>query len=516
MTFYTKLRKAVWLPLLLILAMILASCASGSGDKNQGGEPATIKVMYWDEYGFNSEFGMLFYALHPHIDIEVVSTSRIQLGGETDNYKEQFEQFIEEEKPDILMLDQEQYENFAADGRLVSLDPFITRDKYDIEGFVPGLIEFMKEKGGGELYGLTPHFSSQVIYYNKDLFDRYNIEYPQDKMSWEELLNLAMRFPTDGSDDERIYGLNIGYQSDLFGFGQMIGSTLGLRTVNPADKRITLDSDSWVQVYELAHKALNSGALYKEDPFNFSGSMSYEDFLLRNPFISGKVAMTIEGTYMMQQIKEAANAIPDKAVSNWDLVTIPVDPANPDYSHHVNFYNIFAINAESPNRDAAWEFIKYIHSDEFARVKSKSFTGQFPVRTNYMKDDEGRNLAAFYMLKPAGSNLYAGMDDLPQNFYMQAYSIGQDEMSAVENDQKTVAEALASMQTRLQAALDDAIENPDAEVEFPMFEEQVSSGAGMVITESSEEVMVMPDDGVIPEISEPEAEAEEADSGETE
>jgi multiple sugar transport system substrate-binding protein len=455
-------RMSCRLALLLALTMLLASCRSGAGNQEQGGEPVSLKVLFWDEQAFNSEYGMLYYALHPNVEFEVVSTSKIQASGteSSEDYEKKWEQFIQDEKPDILMLNQQQYEKYAADGRLVSLESYIARDKLDLDGFIPGLIDLMREKGGGELYGLAPHFYSQAIYYNKDLFDRYNIGYPTDKMSWEEVLNLAGRFPTDGSDEDRIYGLSIGTSTELFPLGIAIGSTSGLRVVNPADKRISIDSESWVRVYESALRAIQSGTLYSDENRSFSGS--YEDYLLQNPFVSGKVAMAIDGTYLLQRIREAAGIVPDKTVKNWDVVTIPVDPANPDYSNDISLSNIFAINPESPNRDAAWDFIRYIHSDDYARVKSKTFIGQFPVRTKYIRDEEGRNMAAFYLLKPSGTNLYAGFEDLPQDFFMQYYSIGSEEMKLVMDDQKTVAEALASMQTRLQAALDQALANPDS------------------------------------------------------
>jgi len=458
-----KLRSQRWLTAVLAMVLLLAACSSGGKERESGGEPTTIKAMYWNEQSFNMDYGMLFYALHPDIEIEVAATSAIQFA--EGDYNEKLDEFIRSEKPDILMLNLDQYKEFAADGRLVSLESFITNEKFDLEGLLPGLVDLMREKGGGELYGLTPQFSSQAVYYNKDLFDRYNIGYPTDKMSWEELLNLAARFPTDGSDEDRIYGIQLGYMGgDLYDLGQQIGTTLGLRVVNPADKRVSIDSESWVRAYETALKAIRSGALYRNDNNTNSGvvvSMSYEDYLLSNPFIGGKVAMTIDGAYLMQQIREAANTLPDKAIKNWDIVTLPVDPSNPDYTHANMFYNIFAINAESANREAAWEFIRYIHSDEYARVKSKMFNGQFPVRTKYIQDEEGKNVAAFYALKPLDTNLYAGLDDLPQEFFSQYYMIGREEMQAVTDDRKTVAEALASMQTRLQAALDQVLANQE-------------------------------------------------------
>ena len=453
------LRLSRWLILLLAMSLILASCSSGSGGSAQGGEPTTIKVMYWHEQSFQQEYGMLFYAFHPNIEVEVVNTNAIQATG--DDYEEKWDEFIRNEKPDILLLNQQQYEEFVADGRLVSLESYIARDKFELEGLLPGMVDLLREKGDGELYGLTPYFYSQAIFYNKDLFDRFGVEYPTDRMSWEELLNLAARFPTDGSDEDRIYGLHLG-TSDVQNLAHMIGLAQGLRLVNPADKRVSLDTDSWVRAYETALNAIRSGTIYKEENFEFSGSMRYEDFLLRDPFIKGKVAMSVGQTYLLQQIREAANVVPDKAVKNWDLVTMPVDPANPDISNHISFYEIFAINAESANRDAAWAFIKYIHSDDFARVKAKTLTGQLPVRTKYIRDNEGRNIGAFYALKPSGADLYSGLlNDLPNNFFMQFSVISQEEMQAVLDDRKTVKEALASMQARLQAALDEALANKD-------------------------------------------------------
>mgnify|MGYP001274487482 CR=1 FL=1 len=442
---------------MLVLALLTAACSSGGTREEAGGEPVTLKVMYWNDQSFHSDYGMLYYAMNPNVEFEVASTAKIRLS-EGDNYKDKLDEFIREEKPDILMLDLEQYEEYAADGRLVSLESYLTRDKVDLDGFVPGLIELMRSKGGGEVYGLTPYFASQAVYYNKDLFDRYGIDYPTDRMSWEELLHLAARFPSDGSGEDRVYGLNIGYYTDLFQFGQRIGMTLGLREINPADMRVLVDSDSWARVYEMALDALRSGALYKVEAADFEGGYdSYDEYLLRDPFISGKAAMTIDGLYMMQQIREAQEYVPDKAVKNWDLVTVPVDPANPDYTNDISFYNIFAINAESMSRDAAWDFIRYIHSDDYARVMSKVLSGTIPVRTKSIRDDEGRNLAAFYLLKPTGTNMYADYADLPDEFFMQYYTIGTEEMQAVTEDRKTVAEALASMQTRLQAALDKAL-----------------------------------------------------------
>ena len=95
--------------------------------------------------------------------------------------------------------------------------------------------------------------------------------------------------------------------------------------------------------------------------------------MLRDPFLAGRLAMKFESTYMLDQIKEAQTRLKDKVVQNWDLVTIPVDPQNPDGSTNMNFGQIFAINAKSVNADAAKEFIPLHHR---RRIREGDVQGQ--------------------------------------------------------------------------------------------------------------------------------------------
>ena len=103
-------------------------------------------------------------------------------------------------------------------------DTMTEDEKFNKETLIPGLLDYMKEMGGGKLYGLSPSFYSQVIFYNKDMFNKYGIPLPEDRMSWEKVFELAQRFPTDGAKDKRVYGLSFGYNSDVYQLGSMLGS----------------------------------------------------------------------------------------------------------------------------------------------------------------------------------------------------------------------------------------------------------------------------------------------------
>lgn len=442
----------------LLAAAILTGCSFGGNDAKADKTSTTLKVMYYDENSFYQEYGMLFSALHPEIEIQVVSTQSIyrnsgEEGGEID-YKKRKQEFIDKEKPDILMVEMSEYEKMAQEGRFIELEAYIAKDQFDTEGLVPGMIDYMKELGGGKLYGFPSGFNSQALYYNKALFDKFNIAYPTDQMTWPEVIQLARQFPIDGGIEDRIYGIKAGYGGELTELTMMIANAEGLSFVNPTTKQMTINTTGWKNVLQTAYDALKSEALYFENMNQsmMSGNGSYEEFLKRNPFISGRLAMTIESSWFIREIKQAEEYFKEEGdiVKDWDIVTIPVSAQFPDQSSSTHYDNIFSISKHSANTDAAWKFISYISSGEYARVKSKlSYNNGFSIHTQYIKDDEGRNFAAFYKLKPSKQNLQESeFDKLPKQFGMMFYTLMGEEFRAVQAGTRSIDEALDSLQVK--------------------------------------------------------------------
>ncbi|BBH22017.1 hypothetical protein Back11_33620 [Paenibacillus baekrokdamisoli] len=431
--------------------IVMSGCSLGGGGSDTSSEKSALKVMYYDERSFYDQYGMLYSALHQNVDLSVVSNQNTSNEPVKDP-EAAFNKFIEEQQPDIIMLSPDQLTKYAGEGKLVELDAMTEEKSFNKETLVPGLLDYMKDLGEGKIYGLSPNFYSQVIFYNKDMFSKYGITLPEDRMSWDKLFELAQRFPKDGAKDKRVYGLSLGYSSDIYQLGSLIGSAQNLSMFNPKSKQVTIDTDAWKKVFQTAVNGLKSGALYTEDQ-NGSSSSSYEDYLMRDPFVSGKLAMKFEGAYLMSQIKEAQTRLKDKVIKNWDIVTVPVDPQNPDSSPNMSFGQIFAINSKSVNIDAAKDFIRYVTSEEFARVNAKRDNGNFPVRTKYIADDSNHNMKAFYSLKPMQSSIYKDMDKLPQNFFMQFMTIAQEELKGALDGKKSIDDALALVQTKGQQAL---------------------------------------------------------------
>ncbi|MNW58679.1 hypothetical protein D3C74_365580 [compost metagenome] len=76
-----------------------------------------------------------------------------------------------------------------------------------------------------------------------------------------------------------------------------------------------------------------------------------KDFFSKDLFLSGQAAMVLEGSYYLNQITQSENQ--NGSAINWDIVTIPVDPAEPDATIAMGLPDIFGINANSPNGNSS-------------------------------------------------------------------------------------------------------------------------------------------------------------------
>lgn len=458
-----RLHKFIMAALAGLLVLVAAGC-SGAPAKNTQTQ-RSMKVMFWDESYFFQQYGDLFAMQYPNVDIEVINTQSIYNSndGEITDYNKAVRDFIDKEQPDVVMVSMENYEKMVAEGTLMELDTFIERDKYNTETIYPALIDMLKEKGGGKLYGLSPSFSGSAVFYNTDLFNKYGIELPHDGMTWQEIMDLARRFPTDGDEKTRIYGYGANYSMGLNNLVQMIASAEGLNYINPDTLKITINTDSWKRVYKMALDATEAKAVYNPTDNGFMGG-SMEDYYKSQLFLMGRMAMTIGDPYMLQNMKEAKNAIKDYKPFQLGMVAGPVDPADPETTRSIYFSEIFAIRGGSPNADAAWDFLKFVNGEDYARIKSRTLNNGLLSRMGFNKEYDGNSLDVFYKLKPKlGESNYSRLaEKIPNDFYQQYQPILDREIGLVEQKKKSLDEALKTIEAEGQAVLDKSVKEKEA------------------------------------------------------
>ncbi|WP_435924854.1 ABC transporter substrate-binding protein [Paenibacillus sp. DYY-L-2] len=450
--------------ILVISCLAVVGCTSVPKGPRENQETTTLKVIYHDSELFYKQYGDWFTTLNNHIQFEVISDADIYMDMSDKTKEEVYAQFIREKQPDILILDAHQFKNQINNGILTELDSLSTRDNYNLDGFVPGLVDQFRELGGGSLYGLTPSFSSKAIFYNKDLFKKNNIDLPSDGMSWYDIIDLARRFSTEGDKQTRVYGYSGGdvYEApmDLVILIDKMSQAEGLSIVNTDKMQVTIDTDAWKKVIQTAIKAEKSGAIFNSMDELFTSGTN-EEFYDSQPFLMGRSAMHIGSVTSLALMNNFKNNVNDYVPFELGIAAGPADPLDPT-STYVTPGDILAINIASVNQDAAWEFIKYVCGEDYARASSESnelLLGQQLLlsREGYMTDYEGTSLEPFYSLKlkfPRRSNDWY---KLPDQFFNDFATILSRELEPVKKGQNSLDEAVATVESEAQTLLDQSL-----------------------------------------------------------
>ncbi|MGG0813467.1 extracellular solute-binding protein [Paenibacillus alvei] len=427
-----------------------------------------IRVVYKSEDAFYQDYGNFFKMMSPDIDVEVISQEEMFGGADKEesfDWNEEKKKLLDKYKPDVLFLNESMFETFAQEGRLYDIEPAISQDQYKLDGFMPGLIDRLRAKGNGKLYGLTPSFETNVIYYNRNLFKKYQIEPPNGKMTWKELLDLAERFASVESGKKQVFGLyqTKGPASLMYD----IAAASGLKLVDEKSSKLLIDSDGWKEAMKMTADAVRNHAAYAPPPmeegeqldgYDNSDFEKHRDYLKQYSrsnelFYIGQAAMTIQAPWFASFLRDIPYYSKTPEI-DWGIAAAPVNPAKPDESAYVKLSEIYAISADSPNKRAAWEFVKFVNGPEMAQVAGKAMNDTLPTRSDYFKDFRGRETDAFYLLKPMQASGVSDKKSIPAGFHSEFDVLLSDVLKSLIDQEKTLDEAVAELQLKGQEMLD--------------------------------------------------------------
>lgn len=382
----------------LIILVLLVGCEAVKKEDPQANissSKGSLRIMYPYKELFMNNFGYAFQLKHPGIDLEILSSEELARSG----YKsEDVVRFIMSNRPDIIVVDPHAYQNKNVQNMLLPLERSLQQDNIKLDSFVPSIISFLNDSGEKPLYGLAPSFDSQAIYWNKELFDRYGVSYPNELMSWEDVLIKAKKFK---------------YANDVFGlyewhpqkfdpftlFYKIIESyRIDFSTPQSAERLVAGDP-FYRTIWDHVISAYQGGYVYNplQQPTG-EGNPGQNEYK-SNLFLQGKAAMYVDSNYFLKYLRDTS--IKHISEIKWELAVMPVNPHQPNESHYYNIRDIYGINSSSTNVEEAWLMLRHIHSDETARTLSK-YDDYFGISAKlaYAREFQGRDLSAFYHLKP--------------------------------------------------------------------------------------------------------------------
>ncbi len=354
---------------------------------------------------------------------------------------------IDSQNPDIILLDPDQMSLLIAENHVMDLDSFIQNDDFDLDGIAPYVKEGIKEIGQGKLFGLAPYFRSQVLLYNKNLFDETGIAYPKDGMTWDETFQLAQRLSFK-KDNHQVFGISLGKSSVFDNMLYSYTTSLGLRMMDLDSGKMTVQSQEWEQAWktmiDLERNMVMPGpdSLYFQD--RVTGPYDFDDFL------SGRAAMEIvDQEIIVELMNRNKKSSGDLNKINWDIVSLPDHPSNPGSSNDLNVAGLMSINSKSGNNELAWSFIKFINGDQWAKIKTGS-KEYLLSRTAFNKPLEqlNYNINAFFTKTPVNPGY--NLDRLQQENtgYIDLLNLGRTKFELAASGQIDTKRAIAEWQTQ--------------------------------------------------------------------
>lgn len=313
----------------------------------------------------------MFEAEHPDIDVQFVIMG-------WDDYEKKTQSMIMGKECDVYQVPA--IAAIAAQGLLENLGPYIENDSdFDLDVYIDGQVDGWKcvgpEDEEAQIYGLPMIADTRFILYDKQLFDEWGVEYLSETPTLEEIEEKAAAMTgTNPVTGEHNYGLFFkGTDGDdvLMNINEYYGGTWGEgSSVN--DMKVAFDSETMV-------KSLNKMVdLIQYCP---DGVMLYQ---------GGEAFGTANNNIAINMRCNPANYFNLKALGLEDRYGVARLFVNEDEGMGGLFVGSpVAIASNCEVKDAAWEYVKFTASEEFAQYFWENQTNEGLPAVKAALDFEG-------------------------------------------------------------------------------------------------------------------------------
>jgi len=251
--------------------------------------------------------------------------------------------------PDVGIADYGRLVSYAKNGMLNSVQNYVTASSYPLDKMMEGAVsqyrwadgEFDSGGKGGNMFGLPSDAQSQVMVYNKKMFDDAGVAYPTDDWTWDDVVTAAK---TITKPDQNVWGIQ--YISPYILLKTNFVAAAGGAVHTPDFSASLLDSPETIEAYKW-----NWDLIYTHNVSPKPGAGGQT-----NPFMTGQVAMYVEGVWW---ISDFVNGIKD---FDWDVALFPKHPKTGKRTTTVESDGWWMYKGTKVP-DTAWELMSYLSSE---------------------------------------------------------------------------------------------------------------------------------------------------------
>ncbi len=313
-------------------------------------------------------------------------------------------QFAAGNPPDVVIAFGPALRKWVDTGQGLCLDDYVTEEVKDYDPKVVALYGYGLD---GRLYTLPATFGWFTLFYNKDMFDKAGVSYPDNSWDWNSLLEASKKLTKKESGKPGEFGYQVvGFLDwNLSQFIWQNGGHVTPNDVDPGDT-ILIDSPEAIEALEFVHDMV-----WKHHVAPKPAEMG--DLQAWNTFLFGRVAMQINGYTDFKFNTEGAKF-------RWDIAQLPKGPVKRAVRGSGDG---IMVSRRTKYPDEAVKFLRFYVSPEVQEILMKEeglTTGRLSIQARYAELAPFPNLNLKAFSKDAPYAIPAGrfFKDAPKVYEM--------------------------------------------------------------------------------------------------
>jgi multiple sugar transport system substrate-binding protein len=339
------------------IALISSACTGSSSGGATDNPNANTTITFWHGWSAPSEVKAIqatidgFEAKYPNIHVKAV-------GNITDDKINQALRAGGSSAPDVVSsFTTDNVGEFCSSHVFADLTPFMAKSHINPEKTFPSaLLDYTQYKG--DQCSLPLLSDSYGLYYNKDDFKAAGISGPPKTLS--QFKADAIKLTKSSGDSFS----QLGFMPDYHGYETTVSHYAALWNptyFTPDGKSNAANDPALAAMYPWQKSMVEAlGGYAKLERYR---STFGDEFSSKNPFMTGQVAMLMDGEWRAGMIDDA------KINLNYGVAPFPVpDSQASTYGKGYISGTIVGIASTSSKQNAAWEFVKYLTTNTTAVV----------------------------------------------------------------------------------------------------------------------------------------------------
>lgn len=338
--------RAAWLPL-VIMVLVAAWLVLERSPVQDGGGVVLRWVVNSQERDqvFARALKQAFEARHPGIRIQFIKQNE---GRKVDTM------IAGGDAPDLIELHIDKLHYYVEAGILRDLTPMLSpAERADLKAYFPVAREpFQRE---GQVYGIPWGYVPFLLFYNKNLFDKYGVPYPGEGWTWDDYRRAAkaMTHDLDGDGVTDEFGAAFAQWQD--GYYTWFFQN-GARVLSPDGQRATFDDPRVVETLAFLQKLTREDRVMPTD-------VNRPKQAGMGPFEAGRLGMHgPTGSFYIPTYRTYERV-------DWDIASVPRGPGG---RGTIVAPIAFGVSRQSRHPEEALKLVRFLGSEEGQWILAES------------------------------------------------------------------------------------------------------------------------------------------------